>query len=54
MSHTEQLSIPAILALNNREHAKTFLESTETVSKIVENHERWLKSQSIFWDWMVK
>ncbi|KAF2901761.1 hypothetical protein ILUMI_04419 [Ignelater luminosus] len=52
MPHPEQLSVPAILALNSAEHAKTFLESTENVFKILENHERWLRTQSAFWDWM--
>lgn len=48
------LSFAEILAVSgNKQHAKEFLDLTETPSKIAYYHESWLQKQSMYWEWLV-
>lgn len=42
-----------IMAIHNEELGEKFLRTSEQVTTILENHEKWLQKENIFWTWMV-
>lgn len=46
-------SMNEILALNNEKYARKFMNQTDKITKILINHQDWIKNESVFWQWMV-
>lgn len=42
-----------LIAIYDQKVGEMFLDKTNHIIKVLENHEKWLKNSGIFWEWMV-